>query len=155
SPRTIRPTSSRLPMTHHMTTRTICRATKYLVAAPTRNDGSNGATDRLDQIATESARDYHHCQHARRTNGPILKLLAPGGPQVGVTALGDHQCCASGNSGLCRRIELIIIGDCGGQGEVLADCAGENMGLLGDRDDPVRVNGVDDVPGRRLINTGD
>src|SRR5699024_12232697 len=124
-------------MTHHMTTRTICRATKYLVAAPTRNNGSNGATDGCDQVATESARDYHHSQHARRTNGLFLVLLTPGGPQICVTVLGghqriviallddstgihdeyavpgsslgklmsDHQCCASGNSGLCQSEE--------------------------------------------------
>src|SRR5699024_4895277 len=97
--------SSRLPMTHHMTTRTTCRATTFPVAAPTRNDGSNGDTDRPDQQVL-----------ARRTNGPFLELLAPGGPEVGVTALGDHQCCASGNSGLCRRIELIIIGALGFSG---------------------------------------
>ena len=96
-----------------MTTRTTCRATKYLVAAPTRNDGSNGATDRLDQIA-------------HRTNGPFLEPLAPGGPEVGLTALGDHQCCAPGNSGLCRRIELIIIGALGFGGGFIQNPPGQD-----------------------------
>src|SRR5699024_8783836 len=96
----MRPMSSRLPMTHHMTTRTTCRATTFPVADPTRNDGSNGYTDRPDQ-------------YAHQTNVPFLETLAPGVPAVSLTALGDHQCCAPGNSGLCRCIELIIIGALG------------------------------------------